>query len=75
MKKLLDLVLKRKWIEVYNDDDLFFTFHSICVANVLFRTKWKRHRLVDMYDKYTDESDEAFAFVILENNVQRYLIW
>ena len=73
MERVLRKVLEKRFEDIYEDDELFYKFHSVCVANVMFRTKWKKNRMTNMYDVYTDTSDEAFAFAVLENNAQRYL--
>ena len=41
------------------------------MKNVIFRTKWKKGRCREPYFKYTDESNEAFAFLVLMNNANR----
>ena len=65
-------IAKLGYIEdIYSDSDLFYLFHSICVKNVIFRTKWKKGIFREPYYKYTDESDEAFAFLVLVNNANR----
>jgi hypothetical protein len=73
MKDIIDIVRKGNIEEIYQDADKYFLFHQICVMNVLFKTKWKKNRLLQTCFKYTDVSDDAFAFLILENNAARYI--
>ena len=71
LRSLLQLARLKKIDDIYTAPDLFYVFHSICVKNVIFRTKWKKGRCREPYFKYTDESDEAFAFLVLMNNANR----
>ena len=73
MSSIIDDTLKDNIESVYSDSDKYFLFHRICVKNVLFITKWKKNRMIKNYYEYTDVSDEAFAFLLIENNGLRYL--
>ena len=71
LRSLLQIAKLKSIEDIYSDSDLFYLFHSVCVKNVIFRTKWKKGICREPYYKYTDESDEAFAFLVLMNNANR----
>ena len=71
LRSLLQIARLGSIEDIYSDSHLFYLFHSICVKNVIFRTKWKKGICREPYYKYTDESDEAFAFLVLVNNADR----
>ena len=71
LRSIIQVARSRNIEDIYKDTELFFWFHSICVTNVIFRTKCRKGRCVDPYYVYTDESDEAFAFLVLLNNANR----
>lgn len=71
LRSIIEIARSRNIQDIYKDTELFFWFHSICVTNVIFRTKARKGRCVDPYYVYTDESDEAFAFLVLLNNANR----
>ena len=71
LTSLLQIAKLKSIEDIYSDSDLFYLFHSICVKNVIFRTKWKKGICREPYYKYTDESDEEFAFLVLVNNANR----
>ena len=71
LRSLLQIAKLKSIEDIYSDSYLFYLFHSVCVKNVIFRTKWKKGICREPYYKYTDESDEAFAFLVLVNNANR----
>jgi hypothetical protein len=73
MKEIIKIAKDGKIEEVYHDVNKYFLFHRLCVMNVLFKTKWKKNRMTQKCFDYTDVSDDAFAFLILENNALRYI--
>ena len=73
MSTIIDDTLKDNIESIYSDSDKYFLFHRICVMNVMFKTKWKKNRMIKSYYEYTDVSDEAFAFLLIENNGLRYI--
>jgi hypothetical protein len=73
MKDIIQIVKNGNIEEIYRDVNKYFLFHQMCVMNVLFKTKWKKQRLLQQCFKYTDISDDAFAFLTLENNSLRYI--
>ena len=73
MKDIIKIVKDGNIEDIYRDVDKYFLFHQLCVMNVLFKTKWKRNRMIQKCFQYTDVSDDAFAFLILENNSLRYI--
>ena len=73
MKTLLQKVKSRSMREIYQDQDMYFLFHRTCVVNVIFKMKWRKSRTTTKFTTYVTTSDEAFAFLILENNADRYL--
>ena len=73
MKDIIKIVKDGNIEEIYHDADKYFLFYQMCVMNVLFKTRWEKHRLLQTCFKYTDVSDDVFAFLILENNALRYI--
>ena len=71
LKSIIEISRTRKIEELYSDSRKFYLFHSLCVSNVIFKVNWKKHRCLEPYYNYTDESDEAFAFLALLNNANR----
>lgn len=72
--KLMDLVQDDK-IDIkklYDDIDLYFLFHRVCVMSVFSKEKWKKNRCSSHFTTYTDASDEAIALLILDNNSRRW---
>ena len=72
MSTLLKLIEENKLEKLYENEYLYFLFHYVCVVSVIFRTKWKRFKLHRYYYDYVTPSDEAFAIIVLENNLERY---
>ena len=52
--------------------DLHYFFLKNCVVNVITKKKWKENSPRNNYYKFITPSDEGFAFVVLDNNVERY---
>ena len=72
MKDSIQIVTNENIEEIYRDVSKCFLFHQMCVTNVLFNTKWEK-RLLQKCFKCVDVSDDAFAFLTLENNSLRYV--
>ena len=42
LSSLLQIAKLKSIEDIYTDSGLFYLFHSICVKDVIFRTKWKK---------------------------------
>jgi len=73
ISSIIEDTLKNNIESIYSNSDKYFLFHRICVMNVMFKTKWKKNRMIKSFHEYTDVSDEAFAFLLIENNRLRYI--
>lgn len=58
---------------VYKEPDLFVLFMNLVVKHVVFKRKWNANSMTKKYYHFVTVSDEAFAFLVLENNAARYL--
>ena len=52
--------------------DLHYFFLKHCVVNVVTKKKWKDNCARNDYYKSITPSDEGFAFVVIDNNIERY---
>ena len=52
--------------------ELHYFFLKHCVINVITRKKWKENSARNDFHKYITASDEGFAFVVVDNNIERY---
>ena len=73
MTLLVKLVTEGKIEEVYKNKYLYFLFQHTCVMSVIFKRKWKQKKMTENSCNYVTDSDEAFSFLSLENNGNRYL--
>lgn len=58
---------------IYKEPDLFVLFMNLVVKHVVFKRKWNVNSMTKKYYRFVTVSDEAFAFLVLENNAARYL--
>ena len=72
MSEIIKLVKDDKFEEIYNNVYLFLLVHMNCIVNVIFKRNWNKYRSTQNYYTYVSPSDEAFAYIILENNAERY---
>ena len=72
MSEIIKLVKDDKFEEIYNNVYLFLLFHMTCIVIVIFKRNWNKYRSTQNYYTYVSPSDEAFAYIILENNAERY---
>ena len=58
--------------ELYKDSERFFVFLSLVCKHVITKSKWKKYKESIPYYEFVTESDEAFAILIMDNNLIRY---
>jgi hypothetical protein len=58
---------------IYKEPDLFVLFMNLVVKHVVFKRIWNVNSMTKKYYRFVTVSDEAFAFLVLENNAARYL--
>ena len=73
MIELIKRVCGKRIDKVYGNKPLFYLFLKTCAMNVVFKTKWNANSTIKNYYEYVTVQDEAFAFLVLENNGNRYL--
>ena len=52
--------------------ELHYFFLKHCVINVITRKKWKENSARNDFHNFITASDEGFAFVVIDNNIERY---
>ena len=52
--------------------DLHYYFLKHCVVNVITRKKWKENCARNDFYRFITPSDEGFAFLTIDNNIERY---
>lgn len=55
------------------DDDLIYTFLTLCVSYTCGRRKWNTFSTTMPLEKFITPSDEAFAMLTLENNAAKWI--
>ena len=55
------------------DDDLIYTFLTLCVSYTCGRRKWNTFSTTMPLEKFITPSDEAFAMLTLENNAAKWM--
>ena len=55
------------------DNDLLYFFYSECVSRVVGKRKWNKYSQVRKMGNFVTTSDEAFAMIILENNLPKWM--
>jgi hypothetical protein len=72
VEELVKRIQGKRIDKLYDNDDMFFLFMHLCVQNVIFKRKWMTKCMTVKYIDFVTISDEALAFLVLENNAQRY---
>ena len=54
-------------------DDLIYVFYVSCVSRIVRKRKWNECSQVQLLHQFVDPSDEAFAMLVLENNVSKWM--
>jgi hypothetical protein len=73
MKELIERVVHKRLDLIYLEEELFYLFMRVCVQYIISKRKWNACSMTQKYYEYVTVSDEAFAFLVLENNGKRYL--
>lgn len=72
MTHILNLIENKKINDLFDDESLYYYFLKICVVNVITRSKWKENCTNYDFDRFIHPTDEAFALLVLDNNLERY---
>ena len=73
---LMNLAWNTRKIETVldsEDDDLIYVFYVTCVSRVVRKRKWNQCSQSKLLSSCIDLSDEAFAMLVLENNVSKWM--
>ena len=73
MTEILNCIDNGDSSSIFQNKELHYFFLKHCVINVISRKKWNDNCDRNDYYKYITESDEGFALVVLDNNIERYL--
>ena len=58
---------------IFQNKELHYLFLKHCVVNVISKKKWNDNCDREDYYKFITASDEGFALVVLDNNVERHM--
>ena len=56
-----------------DNDDLVFLFYSKCVSRAVGKRKWNEFAKTKPLSEFVTPSDEAYAMLVLENNVSKWM--
>ena len=56
-----------------DNEDLIYVFYVTCVSRVVRKRKWNQCSQTKKLSAFVDPSDEAFAMLVLENNVSKWM--
>ena len=72
MSKLLEMIKCDNIEEIFNDKVLHYYLMKMCVVLVIGKRKWKEYCGKKNFDEFIHPSDESFALLVIENNLNRY---
>ena len=55
------------------NEDLIYTFYQKCVSRTVGKRNWNECSQVNKLHEYVSASDEAFAMLVLENNLPKWM--
>ena len=73
MTELLKCINNGDSSSIFQSKELHYFFLKHCVVNVISRKKWNDNCDRNDYFKFVTASDEGFALVVLDNNIERYM--
>ena len=73
MTELLNCINNGDSSSIFQSKELHYFFLKHCVVNVISRKKWNDNCDRNDYYKFITASDEGFALVVLDNNIERYM--
>ena len=73
MKEILSLIDNGNAESILKCRHLHYYFLKNCVINVTSKKKWRDNCSRNDYFKFVTPSDEGFALVVLDNNIDRYM--
>ena len=56
-----------------DNDDLIYVFYVTCVSRIVCKRKWNECSQSKLLHTFVDPTDEAFAMLVLENNVAKWM--
>ena len=56
-----------------DNDDLIYVFYVTCVSRIVRKRRWNECSQSKLLHTFVDPSDEAFAMLVLENNVAKWM--
>lgn len=74
--KLLKLAYMPKSIEtIYElgDNDVLYLFYTNCVSQSVGKRKWNQYSKTKALSTFVSPADEAFAMLVIENNVAKWM--
>ena len=74
--ELLSLAWHTRKIETIletDNEDLLYIFYVCCVSRSVRKRKWNESSQKKKISSFVDPSDEAFAMLVLENNVSKWM--
>ena len=54
------------------DDDVIYAYYSKCVSRSVGKRKWNKYSMHMLMENYVTCADEAFAMIVLENNIPKW---
>ena len=72
MTEILNLIDHGDARGIFQTKELHYLFLKHCVINVIAKKKWNENCERNDYYKFITPSDEGFALVVLDNNIERY---
>lgn len=73
MTEILNCIDNGDSSSIFQSKELHYLFLKHCVVNVISKKKWNDNCDRDDYYKFITASDEGFALVVLDNNIERYM--
>ena len=73
---MMNLAWNTRKIETILDsenDDLIYVFYVTCVSRIVRKRKWNECSQTKLLRSFVDPTDEAFAMLVIENNVAKWM--
>ena len=70
--QLLRSINDDKLNNIYTNKSLYYFFLNTCVKEVVGKMKWKENICTVNYSQFVHPTDESFALLVLDNNLERY---
>ena len=70
--QVLQAINNNKVNTIYSNKQLYYFFLSKCVREVVGKMQWKENICCNNYSQFVHPTDESFALLVLDNNMERY---